>query len=586
MPGPPGFGIALGTIVAAFSIGSYMKMKILVQIKIDEYKKELAASGKTLSPEEMDFLHSPFAPRPLLFKGYDCTAEGASQPNVPHNHYVPAKRRRPLAQLVDESAEDLVDPLQRAEPREVQSLFERCVKESLWGTALNLSEAIERTGESLTPAAVECGLYSLAGSGKRRLTLDYFDRYGLSVELQPSTYALLFEVILDKHEAPYAHKLMQAIERHKVNKTVELNQSALKCLARVDWIKALSLYDSLRYHNPKASIVPCDLPSDNRYHDVPPEVHRALLFSVVSAQQRHRSSGSIGGLPAGSDIPLSPTVIALYHDMLSVAPKEIPVALLQILQYPEGRNLALRYLSTAAKQTAAAATAAPRTAPTQQLQSWQIALKLFATDPNEETLERLSNYVLQHCPDKWRSVHEALLLVPSLSDQLGVAIAKQFHQARNWVLAAALAKQLLARQKYAAVPLLASTVAQQGRWAVAANVCGQLFARRQGVPTTQELTLCVHSSIQAGKWSSAMFWIERGHARGIRFPSSLYDAAFVANQQTSWDASLSAFIRMRQTGSNCDESGIRAILQQAAAQDQTERALEILSLTDSVQWKR
>lgn len=109
-----------------------------------------------------------------------------------------------------------------------------------------------------------------------------------------------------------------------------------------------------------------------------------------------------------------------------------------------------------------------------------------------------------------------------------LSISRGIARRGNWQLAMSMAQQCLKAKTFEPVGPLAATVAQSGKWNAALRLGTQLFALRRAPPTAHELSLCVHSSLWSGKWSSALFWVERAHSRGLKFESSVYDAAFAA----------------------------------------------------------
>jgi hypothetical protein len=90
----------------------------------------------------------------------------------------------------------------------------------------------------------------------------------------------------------------------------------------------------------------------------------------------------------------------------------------------------------------------------------------------------------------------------------------------------------------------------------------------------------------AGRSAAALFWVERAHARGMRFHPSIYDAAFSASGNTKWAASLRAFSGMAQVGGTCTEAGVRALLKGHAEQDRVGTTVDVITATNNVQWER
>ena len=561
---------------ATYAVLAWIKLKLILHHDVrthNERRHAMATDGPSMgrtsrhaqhntgSPTEDDeeYIESPFIRPPLLFNGFDCT-DGSLRANVPHSHYLPSKRRRSIHSLIDADVNRIEQYLPQFLESDIDLLYQRIRHEGLWVSAINLSEALERRDGAGKVSRVETTLHTLLEAEKPAMALQYFRR-NAAVPICQELYPRLFKAV-EPGQWAYAMLILDATKRHRVKRDDTLSVAAIESFCQADWVGAMSLYANLRSAQWAVEKVPSDLPADSQYH-VPSGIHRKLIPCVAS------QSGSYA------------IAEALCADMAQVARPEIGPALLASLGSPVGQAIARNHLHRHF----------PSQSGVRMEPQWVLASKLFTLHPSDDALEHLSIILLRDAPEQWSLVDKACGTIgKNVTDSTALAIAKRLslasHGRWRWMLASRLAERMMAARKWSAVPLLAETTANCGRWAMAATMCTQLFARRQRSPSQSELHLCVQASIEAGKWSSAMFWIERAHARGMTLPSHLYDAAFVANQKTTWDASLSAFVRMRSAGTNCGEDGVMALLSQAGEQRNAAKALEVLSWTDSIQWKK
>lgn len=231
-------------------------------------------------------------------------------------------------------------------------------------------------------------------------------------------------------------------------------------------------------------------------------------------------------------------------------------------------NSLLKIVMTAslAEPVSGAGVTHPRTAGRRSL-PYDPALAAVASNGSPELLA-----LFRRVPLEAREV-DAAVLARSLTE----------HRA-SWAVAAQFMSAMIQRKRFAVVPALAHHLARHGQWATVARAMAVYLSNQRSAMTVPEVQLCIEATVRSGRWSSALFWVERAHGKGLALPSESYDAALSISKHCQWDASVRVLKTMHEVGGVCTERGVLSVLEAAANQGRITMALEVLAHTGGIQW--
>lgn len=416
---------------------------------------------------------------------------------------------------------------------------------------------------------------ALIQANKKPELVRYFARYR-EVPLNPGVYAALLDFFA--HDRRGSISVITALRDCGVEFLESANEDEaalmrayLRTVAHFDWIEALRFYQFDLCNNIKEQAA-----SEGRMRfSTPSTVGKSPL-------QADAYCALFKGVARGSPYPVAE---GLYFDILRRAPKDVPEILLAGLTTASGLRLAFDYLAPS------------KLTPQRSIQSeWEIAFHLLDQCPTPVRVQHATSAILTLAPHRWRGILERL---DSLGSRGGtqqewlIALRGPVLVHQQWQLALTLAqRQLALKSHFAHVPALIGVVAARGpthnnqRWHLALQLCTRLFTMRHTSPSTDELSLSVHASVHCAKWSSALFWIERAHAKGMRFSSQTYDAAFVGCAYVNqWESTLRVLSGMAKVNGSCTEVGLRSVFESTvgSTDERSAAVLQILD-TESATW--
>ena len=236
--------------------------------------------------------------------------------------------------------------------------------------------------------------------------------------------------------------------------------------------------------------------------------------------------------------------------------------------------------------------------------TWMKACLLFSQKPSSASLDCLVRATAQHTPLIATSLPRFLSSIPvtpKQSERLAATVA--LHQGalgrQGWVAALGLASALVAKRQFVAVPSLAAVLVRHARWGDALRLLTLSLCNRSSTatsrssdevddwvgpshqqhPTAHELATCAFASQQVGKWSSALFWVERAHSHSYRFPSALYDELLAgAARRVSWEDTLHAVLSMKEAGGMVSDTGVESLLAACTREDHRAVLFDALQL--------
>lgn len=495
-----------------------------------------ACTGDDRHAEELGIRAKSFTKTPpsFLLPGFD-VRDG---PSVPHRSVSSSSH---LMAPSTDAASSRAPPLQSSRswirkptPVTPSNRLDAALEEGTWRAALRLAEPLR---SSITTAQLERLVGKIMDEGPPllggKVLVDLFDGQVLSERLVGAVM----------HEASSKHvqtlvAVLRVMQRMYDHLPLSLQTDAFRHAATHDWRLALTMMDQLSWQ-PDAPVSPVVLPFAAQYapQRVPEVTSRMLQYESNVAEESLLNS--LGTMDA---------VRPVVHAYLS-SKRQSP--------YPS---------------------------------AWGLALQLFQLKPTVDTLcsamqrmtpstaSQLIQPMVQCLPTI--AIQRVLPSLPSVGERMATNKAP----ISSWLVSMALVSHLLHRRCYPNLVALGHDLCSHGRWTEASRVFTLSLTNPQVQPTAFDLSSCIHCAVQGGRWSSALFWVERAHAANVHFSPEMYDDLLHVGGKCSWVSSMRLLLSMRSVGAHCTEKGLMDVLEVAAASNQSERALHLLTLSNSVAW--
>ncbi|EKG04774.1 hypothetical protein TCSYLVIO_004160 [Trypanosoma cruzi] len=499
-------------------------------------------------------------------------------PCVPHRRFNPVKQRRPpVKDLLQYSAMEVAESLNRYSLAEVYCLYEAIQQEGLWEAALNVTEGAQMGSHYayLTKKNLDAAIQTLLLAGKTQRAVRCYLAHAREVLLSDGVLVALFDAC--RHDEKDSLALYHAVKPFYAEWTPAVYACCLTVNAKFCWEEALQLYTEYVEQERQPRI---------------PRIMASVMGNAGHKSRIEYFAGDVRSLKSQKLQFLYHVILPLvadrraerlqecYDHMLLHEPDSAVDVLLRCLHTPCGRELAAHWLKTSSSNVKDSplipdnfvdlATALYFKKP--NVMNFNSFLKIIiAQDPTvlpSHVEEKLQEYV---CPLSMTE-NDACVLARTLTDQSG-----------HWKLAAHFMASMVVRKQFAVFPLLSSYVAKQGKWLLASRAMAACFSNC-GAFTQAELSFCIESSVLAGRWKSALFWMERAHTHGVRLPTVVYDDVLGATKHCSWVAALRAVASMHEAAGASSEKGILNLLETTASQGEVLKALHAITATGKVYW--
>ncbi|KEG15368.1 hypothetical protein DQ04_00091020 [Trypanosoma grayi] len=502
-------------------------------------------------------------------------------PCVPHRHFRRAKPgRTPVTALLSYAPEDVVASLGRYSVVEVSHLYEVMEQEGSWEAALNVTEGAKTGGHHayLIKKNMEMAVRTLLLAGEVQRAVDFVLVYASEMILSDELLVALFDACRNSEKNSLA--LYQSLKPFHSEWTPAVYACCLTVNARFNWQEALNLY--------------------NEYMEQEQEQRQPLARFLTDVVCGTGIMGNSKGVEDGTLSSQRQSLKFVYHiimplvadrrtellqkcyrQMVTHEPESAVVVLLRCLHTAAGRELAVQWL----QESSEAACDIP---PPDTRDVVKLALKLYRRNPNVMNLNSLLKVIMAQNPT---TLHEHVgvelqqhLAVVDMTDNDASVLARTItDKCGHWKLASQFMSSMVTRKQFNVLSPLSYHVARQGRWSLASQAMAVCLSNR-GAFTPAELCLCVESSVFAGRWKSAMFWMERAHSHGVRLPAAAYDNVLGVTRHCSWASALRAVTSMHEAGGLSSEKGILHVLESTAAQGQVRKALTVIAATGNVYW--
>ncbi|RNF23807.1 uncharacterized protein Tco025E_02708 [Trypanosoma conorhini] len=499
-------------------------------------------------------------------------------PCVPHRHFHRMKQRRPpVRDLLQCSVKEVAASLHSYSLAEVSRLYETMEQEGLWEAALNVTEGSRRGRHYayLTKRNLEAVLRTLLRAGETQRAIQCYLAHAKEFLVSDEVLVALFDACRQVEQNSLA--LYQAVKPFHDEWTLAVYACCLTVNAQFNWEEALHLY--------------------SEYLEKERQPRFTRLVASVMRSTDHKSSvnevGSGVGSVKGQQLQFLYHVILplvadrrvdrlqeCYAHMLAREPESTVDVLLRCLHTPRGRELAAHWLKASVKNAKD-----PPLIPDTVV---DLATQLYSKKPNVMNLNSLLKVLMAQDPTMLPShvgekLQEYVRPLAMTENDACVLARTLTGQSGHWKLATHFMASMVARKQFGALPTLSFYVAKQGRWLLASQAMTLCFSNRAAVAPA-EINLCIESSVLAGRWKSALFWMERAHSRGVRLPTAVYDDVLGVTKHCSWVAALRALASMHEAGSASSEAGVLTVLEATASQGKALKALNAISTTGNVYW--
>ncbi|EAN80410.1 uncharacterized protein TEOVI_000860300 [Trypanosoma equiperdum] len=507
-------------------------------------------------------------------------------PCVPHRRVHYARHNRTSAtELLTCSSEEIAATLNRYSVAEVCRLHEAIELEGDWEAALTITEGAKSGGHFayLIKRNLESVVRTLLATGHTKMAVDYCVKYAQEVLLSDDVLVSLFDVCRNSEKESL--DLYGSVQPFKSEWTPVVYACCLTVAARFKWQEALVVYHDYTKRG-------CQLQQSRMARLLSQVAERGGV--ILRPREVH-----VGGTLAP---PVTKPLKFLYHilvplvadrqpekleqfyrTMMADEPESAVDVLLRCLHTNNGRQLALHWLR---ESTQASTSDVPSLPCSDDVVA--VANALYSKKPTTMNLNSLLNVLAHQNPASLPShVGDRLyqqLCDATMADTDAYVLARTVsNRPGHWQLAARFMSAMVARKQFHALPLLSSYVAHQGRWALAAKAMAVCLSNR-GPFTTNNLQLCVQSSVYAGRWRSALFWMERAHTGGVKLEAGVYNDALAAASRSPWVSALRAVTAMHEAEGVPSSDAILDVLESVGAQGQVEKALHVVCATGNVFW--
>ncbi|KAG5494687.1 hypothetical protein JIQ42_02302 [Leishmania sp. Namibia] len=569
-----------------------------------------------------DSIHAQFLETPVVY----------SVPQRPHRHLILRKRRPHVSSLATASEEDVKKSIGRYSVAEVQTLFSKMEQEALWEAVIHVSYGIDQAEQQvryLNQHNVECAIRTLLNTSHPDVALIYYFRFGEDMLVSDEILVALFHAC--RNDPQLSLELCHVLQPFQSQWTPTVYACCLTTAARFDYRQAIALY-----HTYMETLRSQEVASQRT-------LRRMLAFSsflretgIVSDRgplRLHHLYHVIVPLVVAHDPESAESYVV---DMLAKDAESAPDVMLKCLGQRKGQELAWKYfdditsrgakpkMADAATHRVQAQKKAQRTggAP---LDVADLAIHLYRLRPsamNMNTLLQLCtewvngrerdagkmtfagaenrefdgaasamNATSQHAARQRLASGQAAVMthllhhVPFQSALDATVLARTItEQQGSWGLATQFLSVMLRCRCFNAVPSIAAHVASQGKWAMAAKSMAIYLSNQRAVMTAKEAKLCIESCVHAGQWASALFWVERTHAKGLALDSSTYDLVLGVSCHCAFEAVERVMTTMHDVGASCSEQGILYFIENAAHQKKVASAFSVLQQHSNVEW--
>eukprot|EP00796_Vickermania_ingenoplastis_P013284 gene13284-9125_t len=536
-------------------------------------------SGNLVESKAEVYLRRTYSTTPFLLPGFNLSNAtqpqlssqsliqqsrlGAAVPDyspcVPHRQYNVYKQIPQVSSLTSSTEHEVAASLGRYTSAQVAALFRDMEAEGLWESVLRVSKGISIAHETmkfLPQTNIERSIKTLLDAHRVDEAVDYYFEYGKDILLSDELLLLLFDgcrfsrdrsLLLYEHVLPFQ------------SRWTEVNYACcLTVTAKYDPPKAVQLYHAY-----------AEFLSMERAKEEKP-LHRLLNSSVLlqeSGLVRNRPVSKLRNL-YHIMVPLAaehfPAELDAYiKDMMRSESESAPDVFLKCLLCSSGRPLVEPYVRDYVSRHCSATEVKEMTVAS-------LAVSLYSMRPSAMNMNSLLSVFIQletssvkeHRTESstltppWLAPLQTLLAEVPLDDTHARVLSRTITEQRaSWALASLFTNSMLQRQHYSVIPSLSRHLSRIGKWSAAATAMTIYMSNRRSRFSPVEVGMCIEACMKSGRWSSALFWVDRASSAGVQLPPHVYDTVLRASDHVSWDHTAKMLHSIRRVGGSWTDKG-------------------------------
>lgn len=562
------------------------------------------SSSDFLEKSKTEYLRRSFSSTPLLLPGFNLSdtqdsitarsrmmsslvqqssCVGAIVPEyvpaVPHRQYNLHKHIPQVSTLTTSTEHEVADCLRRFTSAQISSLFQDMENEGLWESVLRVSKGIsiaKETMKYLPQSNVERSLKTLINAHQADRAVDYYFEYGVDVLISDELLVLLFDACRTSEER--SMKLYQQLIPFKSRWNEVVYSCCLTVAAMWAPQEAISLYESFR-----------------QFQSAEQAKEEKFITRFLSSSALLRESGVVRTQPMSKLKYLYHIMVPLVaehfpeklhgfvSDMMTNEPEVAPDVFLKCLLCCKGMPLVeplIRdYINR--KDIMLNATA---------MSLSQLAIALYHMQPSPMNMNTLVSVFIQlernkklSLPSTGDRVPAALVPLQKLFGEIPLDAAHArvlsrtiTEQKASWVITALFTSTMIQRQHFSVVPVLSRHLSRMGKWSAAATAMSIYMSNQRNRLSPGEVSMCIEASVRSGRWSSALFWVERAAGAGCKLPSEVYDSALSTTKYISWDATTRLIQTIQKSGGKWTEKGYLQLVENSVRQGRMGDLLSVL----------
>ncbi|EPY38373.1 hypothetical protein AGDE_05556 [Angomonas deanei] len=540
----------------------------------EEFKRELGRSRATAAVEPIA-VAGEADPNPLIRNSlvnayYEDEIPVHEVPCVPHRHYNLKRRKPPASLLATYTEKEVTAAVVQYSPLEIQSVFVTMEQKQLWEAAVKVTRGISKLPKSfvyLSQINIEAALRTLLASGKGQLAVSYYFAFGVDILPCDDIVLALFNAC--RHDDRASLQLVDQLKLFQSSWSVTVYACCLTATSNYRPAETLELYEQYK--------------STVMY----PETSKLKKFFVSTGPKEGAKLQYLYHIVIPLVLETFPDrADTLVQDMMHNDPGAAPDVYLRCLCLKPGRALARNYLANLFPDD---------TSITDENVPRMIEL-LYPLKPTAMNLNSVVKLLTSGSPEVPPCVKEWGSHTPLLKAWFrNVSLA---HTADVHIIARTIAESdassrlaelfltaMMERKEFSVVPMLAMRVAENNKWALIAKSMSVYLSNQRANIKAKEVDLCVEASIHCGKWSSALFWVERAHAKQITLSHQTYEKALSCSKYCLWEESLRVVTSMSSPSKTCTAKGISYIVDAAARQGTVPSVVSALCKAKVVKWK-
>lgn len=505
-------------------------------------------------------------------------------PAVPHRQYNAYKQVPPVSMLSSYSEKEVADIVNRYTIAQISSLFQDMENEGLWESVLRVSKGISLANLSLkylTQANVERAIRTLLNSHRLDKSVDFYFQYGEDILISDELIVLLFDACRSSEEK--SMKLFKHLIPFQGRWKELVYCCCLSVIAQWSPSETMKLYKHFRQWQEEEQRI------------VKSSLSRFLSSSVLLQESGIVDSKELSKLHYLFHV-IIPVVVEHYpeqvhhyvEDMMQREPEVAPDVFLKCLLCTKGKKNIFPYIDEflvrSGKNSDRIECEPSDTA--------QVGMTLYNLRPSAMNLNSLISlliYLEHQSTAKLVQQDDAMVFlsharfeklinrVPLDNTQARIICRTITEQKASWRLAVLVTSNMLQRQQFSVVPMLARHLSRAGKWSTAAAAMTMYMSQRRTQQLSPaELGMCVETCVKSGRWRCATFWVNRACDAGAVLPPDVYDNVFAASKHFPWETTSRLIQAILRCGGKWSEKGYLELVENCTKNGRMKELLRLV----------